>query len=62
MTQNRFDAVQAAVEARSRSAINSEALAKQIVEVAQGSDRVAYDFLDTLTAHVTRMLLEKRRG
>lgn len=62
MEENRFDAVQAAMQARSRGAINSEALAKQIIEIAQGSDRVAYDFIDTLNAHVTRMLLEKRRG
>lgn len=62
MEENRFDAVQAAAQARGATTINSETWAKQIVATAQGDDRLAYDFLDALNAHVTRMLLEKRRG
>jgi hypothetical protein len=55
---NRFDAVQAA--AKARSSLNSEAWAKQIVTAADGDARLAYDFLDTLNAHVTRLLREGR--
>ena len=60
-----FDAVQAAAQARAAAArgtttINSETWAKQIVASAQGDARLAYEFLDILNAHVTRMLQEKK--
>lgn len=57
---NNFDAVQAAAAARGTTTINSETLAKQIVASAQGDARLAYEFLDTLNRHVTRMLQEKK--
>ena len=59
---NNFDAVQAAAQARGTATMSTETLAKQIVAAAQGDNRLAYDFLDTLNAHVTRMLLENKRG
>jgi replication-associated recombination protein RarA len=52
---NRFDAVQAA-KARNTNTLNTKALAQQIVTAADGDARMAYDFLDTLTRHVTDML------
>jgi hypothetical protein len=55
---NKFDAVQAATKAR--STLNTEALARQIVTASDGNARMAYDFLDTLNAHVTRLLQEDR--
>jgi hypothetical protein len=51
-----FDSVQEAARKRAANTINSEALAKQIVAAAQGEARLAYDFLDILNAHVTRLL------
>jgi hypothetical protein len=54
---SRFDAVQAAT--RTRHTPDSQALARQIVAAADGDMRVAYDFLDTLNRHVTRMLQER---
>jgi hypothetical protein len=57
----RFDAVQEAARKRAASTINSEAWAKQIVASAQGDARMAYDFLDTLNAHVTRLLREGKK-
>ena len=57
---NNFDAVQAAAAARGTTTITSETLAKQIVASAQGDARLAYEFLDTLNRHVTRMLQEKK--
>lgn len=57
---NNFDMVQAAAQARGTTTISSEILAKQIVASAQGDARLAYDFLDRLNAHVTRMLQEKK--
>lgn len=56
MTDNPFDAVQAAAQARATNNLNTETLARQIVATAQGDARMAYDFLDTLNAHVTRIL------
>jgi hypothetical protein len=56
---NKFDAVQAA--AKARNSLNSEAWAKQIVTASDGDARMAYDFLDTLNAHVTRLLREKKQ-
>lgn len=57
---NRFDDVQAAAQARGTTTINSETLARQIVAAAQGDARLAYDFLDTLNRHVTRILQGKK--
>jgi hypothetical protein len=53
---NPFEQVQAAAQARSTTTMNSETLARQIVAAAQGDARLAYDFLDTLNRHVTRIL------
>ena len=61
---NRFDDVQRAAQKNAGQALlslNSESLAKQIIGAAYGDARVAYDFLDTLNHHVTRMLQEKKR-
>lgn len=58
---SRFDDVQAAAQARGTTTINSETLARQIVAAAQGDARLAYDFLDTLNRHVTRILQEKKQ-
>ena len=58
---NKFDAVQAAAKARSTNTLNTDSLARQIVAASEGDARMAYDFLDTLNAHVTR-LLQKDRG
>ena len=60
MTTNNFDSVQEAARKRAATLINSEALAKQIVVASQGDARMAYDFMDMLNAHVTRMLQEKK--
>jgi len=56
-----FDSVQEAARRRAASSINSEALAKQIVAAAQGDARMAYEFVDVLNNHVTRLLQEKKR-
>ena len=53
-----FEAVQKAAQTRYASNMSSEAMARQIVNAAQGDMRVAYDFLDALTNHVSRMLRE----
>lgn len=42
--------------------MNSETLARQIVATAQGDARLAYDFMDTLNRHVTKLLQEKKNG
>jgi replication-associated recombination protein RarA len=55
-----FHAVQEAAQKRNTTTMNSETLAKQIVAAAQGDARLAYDFLDILNRHVTRMLQEKK--
>ena len=57
---SRFDDVQEAARKRAANNINSEQLAKQIMAAAYGDARIAYDFLDTLNQHVTRMLQEKK--
>lgn len=57
---DRFAAVQAAAQARGTANLNTETLARRIVTAANGDMRVAYDFLDTLNAHVTRMLQEAK--
>jgi len=56
-----FHAVQEAAQKRGAPTMSSETLASQIVATAQGDARLAYDFLDTLNRHVTRMLQEKKR-
>jgi replication-associated recombination protein RarA len=58
---NRFDAVQAAAKARSTNTLNTDSLARQIVTASDGDARMAYDFLDTLNAHVTKILQEKKQ-
>ena len=57
---NNFNDVQDAAQKRSTTTMNSETLAKQIVAAAQNDARLAYDFLDTLNRHVTRMLQGKK--
>jgi hypothetical protein len=56
-----FDSVQEAARKRAANIINSEMLAKQIVAAAQGDARMAYEFVDVLNKHVTRLLQEKKR-
>ena len=56
---SRFEDVQAAAQARGTTTMNSETLARQIVAAAQGDARLAYDFMDTLNRHVTRILQGK---
>ena len=55
-----FDSVQEAAQARNTTTMNSKTLAQQIVAAAHGDARIAYDFMDMLNAHVTRMLQEKK--
>ena len=55
-----FHAVQEAAQKRNTTTMNSETLAKQMVAAAQGDARVAYDFLDILNRHVTKLLQEKK--
>ena len=60
---SRFDDVQRAAQKNAGQALlslNTESLAKQIIGAAHSDPRVAYDFLDTLNRHVTRMLQEKK--
>jgi hypothetical protein len=56
-----FDSVQEAARKRAANIINSEMLAKQIVAAAQGDARMAYEFVDVLNKHVTRLLQEKKQ-
>jgi hypothetical protein len=56
-----FHAVQEAAQKRGMPTMSSETLASQIVAAAQGDARLAYDFLDTLNRHVTRMLQEQKK-
>jgi hypothetical protein len=58
-TMDRFTAVQDAAKRRGSLSLNTEALAQQILAAAGGDARLAYDFLDTLNAHVTRALQER---
>jgi hypothetical protein len=55
---NNFDSVQEAARRRAANDLNSLTLAKQIVAASQGDARLAYEFLDTVNAHVTRALRE----
>ena len=57
---NNFNDVQDAAQKRSTTTMNSETLAKQIVAAAQNDARLAYDFLDTLNKHMTKMLQGKK--
>lgn len=57
---NRFEAVQEAAQVRGGMPMSSELLARQIVAAAQNDARLAYDFLDTLNKHVTKMLQEEK--
>jgi hypothetical protein len=57
---NNFNDVQEAAQKRGTTTMNSETLARQIVAAAQNDARLAYDFLDTLNKHVTKMLQEKK--
>ena len=61
-TNNTFNDVQEAARKRAATQINSEQLAKQIVAAAQGDQRIAYDFMDTLNRHVTLLLQGKKHG
>jgi hypothetical protein len=61
---NRFDEVQKAAQKNAGQMLlnlNTESLAKQITGAAHGDPRVAYDFLDTLNRHVTKILQEKKQ-
>jgi hypothetical protein len=60
MSESNFNSVQEAARRRAANTMNSETLARQIVAAAQGDARLAYDFIDMLNAHVTRMLQEKK--
>ena len=60
MTDRNFNDVQEAARRRAANTMSSETLARQIVAAAQGDARLAYDFMDMLNAHVTRMLQEKK--
>lgn len=57
---NNFNDVQDAAQKRGTTTMNSETLARQIVAAAQNDARLAYDFLDTLNRHVTKLLQEKK--
>ena len=57
-----FNSVYQAARLRAANTINSETWAKQIVAAAQGDARLAYDFMDTLNRHVTKLLQEKKHG
>jgi hypothetical protein len=59
MSENNFDSVQEAARRRAANTISSETLARQIVAAAQGDARLAYDFMDMLNKHVTRMLQDR---
>ena len=57
-----FNSVYQAARLRAANTINSETWAKQIVAAAQGDARLAYDFMDTLNRHVTKLLQGKKHG
>ena len=60
MSENNFDSVQEAARRRAANTMSSETLARQIVAAAQGDARLAYELMDVLNKHVTRMLQEKK--
>jgi hypothetical protein len=55
-----FEEIQEAARRRAAPTMSTEVLARQIVAAAQGDARLAYDFLDTLNRHVTKMLQGKQ--
>jgi hypothetical protein len=62
--ENRYAEVQKAAQKNAGQMLlhlNTQSLAKQITAASYGDPRVAYEFLDTLNAHVTRLLQEKRQ-
>ena len=59
-TTNNFNSVYQAARDRAANTINSETWAKQIVAASRGDQRMAYDFMDTLNRHVTKLLQEKK--
>lgn len=60
MTESDFNSVYQAARRRAANTMSSETLARQIVAAAQGDARLAYEFMDVLNRHVTRMLQEKK--
>jgi hypothetical protein len=62
MSESNFNSVQEAARRRAANTMSSETLARQIVAAAQGDARLAYEFMDVLNKHVTRMLQEKKHG
>jgi hypothetical protein len=59
---SKFDDVQEAAARRVSSAPSTDTLAAQIVASSGGNARMAYDYLDTLNIHVTRLLQAKESG
>jgi len=59
MSESDFNSVQEAARRRAANTMSSETLARQIVAAAQGDARLAYDFIDMLNKHVTRMLQDR---
>jgi hypothetical protein len=59
MSESNFNSVQEAARRRAANTMSSETLARQIVAAAQGDARLAYDFIDMLNKHVTRMLQDR---
>lgn len=60
-TKNEFNRVYDIAKDKMPATMNSETLARQIVAAAQGDQRLAYDFMDTLNRHVTMMLQRKKQ-
>jgi len=61
---NHYDEVQAAAIRRAIAKgpqLDTTLLAVQIVNMSDGNDRTAYDFLDALNKKVTDELLRRRR-
>lgn len=59
MSESDFNSVYQAARRRAANTMSSETLARQIVAAAQGDARLAYDFIDMLNKHVTRMLQDR---
>jgi Cdc6-like AAA superfamily ATPase len=59
---SRFDDVQEAAKRRVLGVPGTADLAAQIVASAGGDARMAYEYLDTLNIHVTRLLQAKELG
>jgi len=63
---SKFDAVQEAARKRAAQTrggahIDSEIAAQRIFEAAEGDARRAYDYLDAVNRHLTRMLQGKKQ-